>query len=282
MTAENPLIGQSIVGRMLYVGVEPGDILPVAGSQNNSENHLTKLQEKAQQGLLAEAMSIYLQYLAKNWERIVIKYPELVDKASQDVRQAGNLQNRLPDAYAVLSASQEVALRCFEELHLIPGDEVEKLIEENNAALLAIIQSQAEQVAAESPLRKFFIAIASLLEQRKVYLAPRTQKVEYLPPYNADLIGYFDSGVERKLIYLRTEACLARAKEFWHGLDENLDIMPDALRRQLSQIPGLLVRVGERQVEVNKYCASVNQRVLEVDLHQVERLYDVSLSNPTK
>ncbi|MBK9604775.1 MAG: hypothetical protein IPO36_23535 [Anaerolineales bacterium] len=71
-------------------------------------------------------MSIYLQYLAKNWERIAIKYPELVDKASQDVRQAGNLQNRLPDAYAVLAASQELALRCFEELQLISRMRMEK------------------------------------------------------------------------------------------------------------------------------------------------------------
>ena len=33
---------------------------------------------------------------------------------------------------------------------------------------------------------------------------------------------------EQKVIYLRTETSLARAKEFWCGLDENLDIMPDA------------------------------------------------------
>ncbi|MBK9604774.1 MAG: hypothetical protein IPO36_23530 [Anaerolineales bacterium] len=41
------------------------------------------------------------------------------------------------------------------------------MIKENNAALLAIIQNQAEQVAAESPLRKFFTAIASLLVEQE-------------------------------------------------------------------------------------------------------------------
>ena len=82
MTAENPLIGQSIVGRMLYVGVEPGDILPMLGLENNGENKLTVLQEKAQQGLLAQAMKLYLQYLMENRERTSKEYLKLVDKAA--------------------------------------------------------------------------------------------------------------------------------------------------------------------------------------------------------
>ncbi len=282
MTAENPLIGQSIVGRMLYVGVEPGDILPTLGSSNNTEDRLTILQAKAQQGLLAQAMSLYLQYLAENWDRIVTKYPELVDQAAQRARQDGSLQNRLPDAYAVLAAAQELALRCFEELELVSWKEGDELIEQNNNALLALIQYQAEQVSAESPVRKFFTAIASLLVERKVYLAPRTQDEEYQPPFNADQIGYYDPGAEQKVIYLRTETSLARAKEFWRGLDENLDIMPDALRRQLKQVDGLLAQVGERQVEASKSCGGIKQRVLVVDTRKVEQVYGVSVTRPEK
>lgn len=282
MTAENPLIGQSIVGRMLYVGVEPGEILPASGSTNGTEDKLTILQSKAQQGLLAQAMSLYLQYLAENWERITNKYPELVDQAAQRARQDGNLQNRLPDAYAVLSASQELAIRCFQELELISWKDGDQLIEENNVALLALIQNQAEQVAAESPVRKFFTAIASLLVERKVYLAPRTQDEEYQPPFNADQIGYYDPGAEQNVIYLRTETSLARAKEFWRGLDENLDIMPDALRRQLRQADGLLAQVGERQVEASKSCGGIKQRVLVVDTRKVEQVYGVSVTRPEK
>ena len=280
MTAENPLIGQSIVGRMLYVGVEPGDILPIAGS--NTEDKLTDLQNKAQQGFLAQAMKLYLQYLAENWERIAKEYPARVDKAAQFARQAGSLQNRLPDAYGVLAAAQELALRCFEDLQLISWKDVDEMIRENNQALLALIQNQAEQVAAESPVRKFFTALASLLVEGKVYLAPRTQDEEYQPPIHASQIGYYDPGPEQKVIYLRTETSLAHAKEFWRGLDENLDIMPDALRRQLRQVDGLLAQVGERQVEASKLCAGIRQRVLIVDVHRVEQLYGVSLTRSDK
>ena len=126
------------------------------------------------------------------------------------------------------------------------------------------------------------MAIESLLVERKVYLAPRTQEEEYQPPFNADQIGYYDPGAEQKVIYLRTETSLARAKEFWRGLDENLDIMPDALRRQLRQVEGLLAQVGERQVEASKLCAGVRQRVLIVDVRKVEQMYGVSLTRSEK
>ena len=280
MTAENPLIGQSIVGRMLYVGVEPGDILPAAGS--NADDKLTDLQNKAQRGLLAQAMKLYLQYLAGNWERIAKEYPKLVDKAAQTARQEGNLQNRLPDAYAVLAAAQELAIGCFEDMQLIPWKDADEMIQENNQALLSLIQNQAEQVAAESPVRKFFTAISNLLVEGKVYLAPRTQDEEYQPPIHADQIGYYDPGLDQKVIYLRTETSLAHAKEFWRGLDENLDIMPDALRRQLRQVDGLLAQVGERQVEASRSCGGIKQRVLVVDVQRVEQIYSVSLGRPEK
>lgn len=206
----------------------------------------------------------------------------MVDKAAQFARQAGSLQNRLPDAYGVLAAAQELALRCFEDLQLISWKDVDEMIAENNQALLGLIQNQAEQVAAESPVRKFFTALASLLVEGKVYLAPRTQDEEYQPPIHASQIGYYDPGPEQKVIYLRTETSLAQAKEFWRGLDENLDIMPDALRRQLRQVDGLLAQVGERQVEASKLCAGIRQRVLIVDVHRVEQLYGVSLTRSDK
>ena len=227
-------------------------------------------------------MKLYLQYLADHWDRIVTKFPGMVDKAAQMARQTANLQNRLPDAYAVLAASQELAIYCFEEMGLISFAETDRLITENNAALLALIQNQAEQVSAESPVRKFFTAIANLLVEGKVCLAPRTKDEEYQPPFNADQIGYYDPGADQQVIYLRTEASLTRAKEFWRGLDENLDIMPDALRRQLRQVDGLLAQVGDRQVEASKLCAGVRQRVLVVDIQKVEQIYGVSLIRPEK
>ncbi|MBK8824695.1 MAG: hypothetical protein IPN58_19420 [Anaerolineales bacterium] len=81
------------------------------------------------------------------------------------------------------------------------------------------------------------------------------------------------------MIYLRTDICLAQAKLFWRGLDQNLDIMPDALRRQVDQIPSLLCEKDQRQTEIIKFCMDVNQRVLVVDVRKVQELYGVTLSS---
>jgi hypothetical protein len=128
-------------------------------------------------------------------------------------------------------------------------------------------------MTAENPL------IGQSIVGRMVYVG--VQPGDILPVSgNADnKLGYYEAGNE-KVLYLRTETCLSNAKQFWRGLDENLDIMPDALRRQLSQVSGLLAQVGERQVEVTKFCAGANQRVLVVDSEVVENLYSVSLCNP--
>ena len=153
-----------------------------------------------------------------------------------------------------------------------------ELAEENRLALLEVIVGQAERIAAESPVRKLFEALGSLLERGKVYLAPRTKTINFIPPDGAEQIGYYDVG-NKSTIYLRTDICLAQAKLFWRGLDQNLDIMPDALRRQVGQIPNLLSEKDPRQTEVVKYCAGVNHRVLVVDVYKVQEFYGVTLSS---
>lgn len=278
MTAENPLVGQSIVGRMIYVPIEPGQVLPSGNEAGLGSPSLNALQVQAQAGLLAQAMSLYIQYLAQHWARIAENFPAMVDAASEAARREKQLQNRLPDAFGVLTAAQEVALRAFQDLGLIDGAEADRLAEENRAALLDLIVGQAERIAAESPVRKLFEALGSLLERRKVYLAPRTKTVGYEPPFNAELIGYFEPD-HPSVVHLRTEVCLAQAKAFWRSLDENLDIMPDALRRQMGQVPALLAEKDTRQTEMLKYCAGVNQRVLVVDTWKLSELYGVTLAN---
>jgi hypothetical protein len=277
MTAENPLVGQSIVGRMVYVPIAPGDVLP-DGSGDSLDNRLSDLQLQAQAGLFSQAMSLFIQYLARHWDEIAVSFPALVDSASEKARQENSLQNRLPDAFGILQAAQELALRAFQELGLLDDATAKQLAEENRLALLDVIVGQAERIAAESPVQKLFEALGSLLERDKVYLAPRTKTVEFFPPDAAELIGYFEPG-DKSVIYLRTDICLAQAKLFWRGLDQNLDIMPDALRRQVGQIPNLLSEKDPRQAEVVKYCAGINHRVLVVDVRKVQEFYGVTLSS---
>jgi hypothetical protein len=279
MTAENPLVGQSIVGRVVYVPIAPGEVLPDGSEADKSKgDRLSALQVQAQAGLLSQAMSLYVQYIARHWAEIAVSFPALVDSASEKARAEKSLQNRLPDAFGILQAAQELALHAFQEMGLLDAATTKELAEENRLALLEVIVGQAERIAAESPVRKLFEALGSLLERGKVYLAPRTKTIDFFPPDNAELIGYFDT-TSKSTIYLRTDICLAQAKLFWRGLDQNLDIMPDALRRQMGQIPSLLSEKDQRQTEIIKFCMGVNQRVLVVDVRKVQELYGVTLSS---
>jgi hypothetical protein len=174
-------------------------------------------------------MSLYIQYLARHWGEIAIMFPNLVDSESEKARQEKALQNRLPDAFGLLQASQALALSVFQEMGLLDGGTARQLAEENRAALLDLIVGQAERIAAESPVRKLFEALGSLQERSRIYFAPRTKTIEFFPPEDAELVGYFEPG-NTSVIYLRTEeVCLAQAKSFWRALDQNLDIMPRML-----------------------------------------------------
>ncbi len=191
-------------------------------------------------------------------------------------RQEKTLQNRLPDAFGVLQAAQELALSAFQEMGLLDDVAARQIAAENRAALFELIVGQAARIAAESPVKRFFDALESLQERGMIYFAPRTKTVDFFPPEDAELVGYFEPG-NNSVIYLRTDVCLAQAKSFWRSLDQNLDIMPDALRRQIGQIPGLLSEQDQRQTEILIYCAGSNKRVLVVDARKLEEMFGVTL-----
>lgn len=67
ITAENPLVGQSIVGRVVYVPIAPGEVLPDGSETDKGHgDRLSALQIQAQAGLLSQAMSLCVQYIAQH------------------------------------------------------------------------------------------------------------------------------------------------------------------------------------------------------------------------
>lgn len=276
-TAENPLVGQSTVGRMIYIQVARGDILPVDGSNNPL---LDAAQKAGQEGQYAQAMTAFLQYLAANWDAVKTHFLARVEATAAALRaEKPQLQSRLPDYYAILTEASGLVLAVFNKLGFISEHEATVEYEANRDAIKEIICQQAELIAAESPVRKFFEALASLLERRRVFLAPKSLgKIEYIPPDRSELIGWFDD--DGKTVYIPCNESLSKAKDFWHGLDENLDILPDALRHQISQIPGLLgQRDKDGHIECAVRCSGKIRRVMVINIERVMELYGVSVTN---
>ncbi len=276
VTAELPLPGESTVGRMLYVPIERGEVLPLPGERTRPI--LEEAQTQAQAGMYAQAMAAYLQWLVTNWEKARGQFLEIVKESVIVARQAdGNLQNRLPDYYGLLDAAQQLALTAFVEMGVLSVPDALEITNANATALLGVVRHQAEKIAAESPVRKFFEALDNLLERNKVYLAPRTKEVEFTPPFSAELVGYFEPG-DPKVIFLNDDTCLAQARTYWTSMGEHFDTTKDALRRQFAQIGGLLDRKGPgASIPVNMRAGGGRHWLLVFNLAKIRSLYGFTL-----
>lgn len=272
-TAENPLTGQSTVGRMIYVPVAKEDAFHASGNPL-----LDMAQDQAEKGIYAQAMSAYIQWLAINWEKAVTDFKDQATIYTASIRKLHpEIQNRLHDYYGLLCSAQKLAIDCFMDMGLITQTEATAEIKANQNAIMEIMIQQAEMVNSESPVKKFFQAIGTLLDQGKVHLAPHSNDTLYYPPDNkSELIGWYDTK-NKNVIYLMTEVCLARAREYWLALEDNLAILPDALRRQILQQPTLLAKSDQRQAEASVYIRGKTKRVLALNLDKVEALYGVQM-----
>jgi len=250
-TAENPLVGQSTEGRMIYVPVEPGEVIPYQGMASE----LDRAQADGESGVYAQAMSAYIRWLAEHWADLEKEIPEQVSVESRIGRAlfpAG--QSRLADYYALFTVTGRVVLRAFNEMGAIDVGEMQVWEEANRQTIIDLLRNQGERVAAASPAIKFWIAISDLLAQQRIYFAPR-KTVGYLPPERATLIGWYDEGH----CYLLTNAALTEAKRYWEGLDERLDILTDAFRRILAQ-QGYVNQRADRQMERPTYINKETKR----------------------
>ncbi|MBC8503896.1 MAG: DUF927 domain-containing protein [Chloroflexi bacterium] len=278
-TAELPLAGESTVGRMVYVPIARGEVLPNTGEPPREE--LDRTQVRAKKGIYAQAMAAYVQWLAANWERASKLYLEIIEESHKLARD-GKMQNRLPDYFATLDAAQQVALIAFTELGALSTIDASSLAERNSQAILKVIESQAEKIAAESPVRKFFEALDNLIQRRKVYLEPRSGG-SITPPPEADPVGWYEVDDE-SVFYLDTKSCMIYAREFWAQLGEYFDTTKDALHRQFNQISGLLAETGGgSHIQVSKWVTSAGKsvRMVAFSLAKVQELYGVTIKNPS-
>ena len=278
-TAELPLAGESTVGRMVYVPIVRGEVLPNPGQPPREA--LNQAQMQARQGLYAQAMAAYVHWLAINWERAAKLYLEVIEESHKLVRD-GKLQNRLPDYFATLDAAQQIALTAFNELGVLSTHDAAKIAEGNSRAILGVIESQAEKIAAESPVRKFFDALDNLLQRRKVYLEPRSGAT-ITSPNGAEPVGWYEPGDEN-LFFLDTSSCMIHVRDFWGQLGEHFDTTRDALHRQFNQIEGLLAETGSgNNIQVSKWVTSAgkNKRMIAFSQKKVQALYGVTIRNPS-
>jgi hypothetical protein len=282
VTAENPLVGQSIVGRMIYIPVERGQVL------REDTAALDLAQRQAQAGVYAQAMAGYVAWLVGEWQRLEEELPgrfQAQVKRGRDIFPSD--QSRLTDYYALLTVAGRLALEYAREIGALEGyeNDLEALAEVHHQAIVEVLKSQRERVSGQSPVLKFFQALSDLISREAVCLAPKAITESFVPPPHAELIGWHGSYNPNHLeepayrIFLMTNVALSHVKAYWQALDERFDALADAIRREIWQH-----ELIDRRPETNHFEETVwinskvgTKRVLIVDPMQVWEKFEVAL-----
>ncbi len=257
-TAENPLLGASIVGRMIYVPVEYGQIL----SGDNAA--LDQAQAHAESGLYAQAMSGYVVWLIRNWDRLAVEVPQRIEKVSREARSLfPTEQSRLTDYYALLVVADRLALEYTASAGALTEEEAGVFAECHRAAIFDVLIQQKERVSGQSPMYKFFMALSDLRSQGKVYLHAKGNADPDRP--DVAKVGWYDP--QSTTIYLAGELALQQVKAFWRALDEMFDSGTDAIYRELSQAGYIKANENDGRYTRQVWMSSreKTQRVLTLD-----------------
>ncbi len=263
-TAELPLDVQSIVGRMIYIPVEPGEIL---GDDKDIDKHQDLAGPGS--GLYAKAFAGYIRWLATNWDREVAAAKVDHERASRYARGVfPSTQSRMIDYHANLVVYANAGLRFMHEVGAIKQEEARAAMEEKfPAAFVELLQLQSVRVAEQSPVLKLLEAVEAMLISRKAHFEPRLGSTS-VPPAGSITVGYWDDDSEKAkgpVLYLLTGLCLDLARAYWQRLGSNLNATKDSIHRQMDQASILAYR-EEKQIEVSEWASSMGKTTRMVAL----------------
>jgi hypothetical protein len=230
--------GHSLRSRMLILEVSPGEV---------DLELLTRLQAAARDGLFAQAMSAYLQWLAPRLDNLrasLLKDQQgLRDQARQEL---DNAHGRTPDIIASLFLGWGKFISFASDLGVIPDEEV-GLIQAGWQALVAAGNSQSEQQDTEDVVSRFLNLLSAGLSSGCAHLAEArtngsptdapswgwrqkgTAPNEYLP--QGPCLGWIDGDD----IFLNPEAAFGAVQELARKQGGNLPVTANTLWRRLAE-----------------------------------------------
>lgn len=281
-TAEKLIGGvQSISGRTLSVLIKKGDVvLPDGG--NDGLDRAQRAAGKGGPGLYGQAMSAYIRWLCKHWDRIAAELPAEYEAANQHARSVlPRTWNRLMDYYATLITGARTGLRFALRVGAITERQHQALAQDAlPAALLEVIRLQDKLTNQQSPIRRFVEALSDLIAQDLAYLDPRTDDTPAPPSMTAKRLGWFDR--DTPAVYLLPGPSLMMARDYWQRMGEGFDVSKEYLFREIDQA-GLVFKRGKEELTISKWINTKlgNHRVLAVNDDLVEQQFGVGLRPAT-
>ena len=251
--------GHSLRARVFFTELKPGDV---------DLAKLSQLQEYAANGLLAKAMTGYLNWLAPQMDGLKASLPQTIAELRTA---AGQFEHgRTPEQVAHLQVGLKSSLRYAEEIGAISSYEAQELNNRGDKALITLAERQATHQRSADPIAQFIELLASALAIGKCHLRSADTGDE---PSNPQHFGWEDNGPKGDCIgwlspdgtevYLEQAAAHACVQKFAADQRATLPIPAKTLFKRMAE-RGELVRADEGKSTTKMSIAGARRRVVVI------------------
>ena len=190
---------------------------------------LSKLQKEHKK--LAEAMTIYIDWISENIERVQSfinkKFDELKVRYEEETT-----HGRISDAVIWLSVSFELLLTFLYEYMFICNDEVETLKSSNEQVMRNILKNQEVLYRSQEVELMFIDALEEMINLGKVYLLPVNKpkdNTQIISNYSGKFVGYYD----KEFLYLYDSVIYSEVETFLKGKGQSISVSVNTLLKML-------------------------------------------------
>lgn len=269
--------GKSLRARMVIIEVGEGEI---------DRDMLTEMQGNATEGILAESMAGYIQWLAGRVEQLRKELPA----RQQELRaKAMGPHARTPDNMASLLVGLEQFLGYAVEVGAINETQAKDHREEALDALGKQGASQAVFIASEDPVERFIALIQSAVASGRAHLA---NKKDGGVPGSPQPCGWFEvrggewrpqgdriGWVDNDGVYLDPTAAYACAQKYARDGGESLPLTKQSLWKRLAE-GGLILSKGKDRNTMEIMIAGQRHKVLHLSTKTILGVENVDDESP--
>lgn len=261
-TGEDVPRGKSLRARMFVIEVSPGDV---------DWEKLTTCQEDAANGVYAQAMAGFIQWLAPRYESIRKQLQEEIRILRKEATQSG-MHKRTPDIVANLAVGLRYFLEFAQEVGAITEEERQALWQRIWKALGEVASAQKAHLAASDPVERFLELVRAAIASGKAHVAgPDGQTPEnpegwgWRYEYDRDnsqgnRIGWIDGDN----LYLEPEASYGVAQRLARDGGEPLSVGSKTLHKRLDE-RSLLASKEKGRLVVRKTLEGERRHVLHLN-----------------
>lgn len=196
-----PNIGESGLARLYVINVQKGDV-PI-------NERMTELQQRARDGVFAQTMREYIEWLAPHADelprKLGAKYDELRKEAAQRM---GDGHKRLPSAVAHIMLGLDTMLEFMVAKEAIDEEEREETLKSCWDTVLDNGKKQSAEMAEEKPTKMFIDALRELTNTKRYRLFDLDEPGASQPP---NMIGCRD----KEFYYLTPGTAFGAVQQFF-------------------------------------------------------------------